>query len=340
MLKMLLSVIFISIIVSACTNQTQREEISFSSWGSVTETQIIDKVISDFEQKNPEIKVNFMHIPQNYFQKIHLLFAASTPPDVIFINDLYLPVYSDKLMDLSEEFDFSQFYEISTSALSYEGKKLAVPRDISNFVFYYNKDFIKNPKIKNLDEFRRTVSNLSKDGVFGVSYERDVFMAEPYTMTLGFDNGIKYYKELEGKFAPKPSDVGSSTLAQMFLDKKIVFYLSGRWMYPKISETASFPFGVMTFPGTVPANASGWAVSKSTKHKDAALRFVKYLSSKESIDYFTDTGLIVPARIDSSKKLDNSNERVFLEAINKSRPMGADKNFGKTRDRLNRELFK
>jgi ABC-type glycerol-3-phosphate transport system substrate-binding protein len=56
----------------------------------------------------------------------------------------------------------------------------------------------------------------------------------------------------------------------MFLDEKIMLYLSGRWMYPKIKETANFPWGIVPFPGVSPADASGWAISKSSKHKDSA----------------------------------------------------------------------
>ena len=107
-------------------------------------------------------------------------------------------------------------------------------------------------------------------------------------------------------------------------------------MYPKISENANFPYGIVTFPGTVSSDASGWAVSKNSKHKNQAVKFVRYLSSKGSIDYFTQSGLIVPARIDSSK---NIKEQAFLEAINKSVPNNVDKNFSKTRDELNKKLF-
>ena len=282
-----------------------------------------------------------MHIPQNYFQKIHLLFASSTAPDVIFINNLYLPIYGNKLADLSDNINSEEFYPESIGALTIDGKVLAIPRDISNFVFYYNKNYVNKgfDDDMSFDEFERLIKQNTTKDRFGVSFESDVFFAEPYLMTLGRDKGLDFYKNLEGKYAPKPSDVGSSTLAQMFLDEKLAFYESGRWMYPKIKESAKFDFGVIPFPGFTPADASGWAIAADSKHKNAALKFVKFLSSKDSIDYFTKTGLIVPARKDASKPLDNKDERAFLEAIKKSKPHHVDKNYAKERDRLNREMF-
>ena len=72
-----------------------REVIQFASWGSKSEIAILKPILEEFEKENPDIKVDFMHIPQNYFQKIHLLFASNTAPDVIFINNLYLPLYAN-----------------------------------------------------------------------------------------------------------------------------------------------------------------------------------------------------------------------------------------------------
>lgn len=336
MLKRLLVLLFIPFILCSCTKNNV-EEITFSSWGSVTETKILNDLIRNYEKNNPEIKINFIHIPQNYFQKIHLLFASSTAPDVIFINNLYLPVYKNQLEDLTNIVSKDAFYPQASEALSIDGKLYAIPRDISNFVFFYNKNITGsiNPDW-NFNDFENLVKNISTKEHYGISYERDIFWASPYILTLGYNNGINFYKNLEGKYAPTPAQVGSSTQAQMFIDGKLGLYLSGRWMFPKISETAKFPFGTVTFPGTVTADASGWAISKNSKHKDASVNFVKYLSSKDSIDYFTDTGLIVPARVDSSKRI---KEQAFLDAINKSVPREHDKNFNKTRDKLNKELF-
>ena len=336
MLKRFFILLLLPFIFCACT-KNNIEEVSFSSWGSVTETQIINTLIKEYEAKTPDVKIKFIHIPQNYFQKIHLLFASNTAPDVIFINNLYLPLYSNQLEDLSEQINEREFYTQGLKALSYDGKLYAVPRDISNFVFYYNKNITGeiNPNWT-FDDFQKLIKKSTNFNHYGVSYERDIYWASPYTLTLGFDKGIEFYKNIEGKYAPSPAQVGSSTLAQMFIDGKLGLYLSGRWMYPKISESANFPFGIVTFPGTVSADASGWAISKNSKHKQQAIKFVQYLSSKECIDYLTETGLIVPARKDSAKKI---KEQAFLDAIEKSVPNNVDKNFSKKRDDLNKKWF-
>ena len=89
-----------------------------------------------------------MHIPQNYFQKIHLLFASNTEPDVVFINNLYLPVYanSGKLLEL--EPDKTVYNEKVLQSMSWDGKCYAIPRDISLLVVYYNKDLFRKAGIK------------------------------------------------------------------------------------------------------------------------------------------------------------------------------------------------
>ena len=306
LIKRLLIFILLPFILSACTGNKCSEEITFTSWGSATEVSILNRIIQNFEEKNPEIKVKFEHIPQNYFQKLHLLFASNQAPDVIFINNLYLPLYASYLEELDNLIDKNDYYPESLKSMSYEGSLLAAPRDISNLVFYRNRELTDSTP-SDINELINATSKIKP-----------------------------FYKSLEGKSAPAPSDIGSSTMAQMFLDGKIAFYLSGRWMYPKIKEKADFNWDVIPFPGIVPLDSSGWAVSKNSKHKMAAEKFVQYLSSKQNIEYFNSTGLIVPARTDVSKEIDN---KVFLEAIERSKVLEIDKNYKKRIDKMNKELF-
>ena len=99
--------------------------IQFSSWGSESEIKILKPILMNFEKDNPNINVDFMHIPQNYFPKIHLLFASNTAPDVIFMNNQYLPIYAnagvlEDLSELNSEFCYDKFYTKSLETLSWQ----------------------------------------------------------------------------------------------------------------------------------------------------------------------------------------------------------------------------
>lgn len=362
MLKRLLVLLFIPFLLSGCAHQNQ-EELTFSSWGSVSEVKILKNTIKDFETENPDIKIRFIHIPQNYFQKIHLLFASNTAPDVIFINNLYLPVYESKLEDLSNLVTKQDFYPQAIEGLSYQGKILAIPRDISDLVFYVNKDMLKQYRIDfpkeswSIADLTEIAQKVSRNGKFGISYEDDIYWALPYINYFGGEilspngeiiisteksqKGMDFYKSLKNSgYAPTKAQVGSSTLAQMFLNEQICFYMSGHWMFPKINETAKFDWAVINFPyGEKPlsGDTSGWAISKNSAHKESAYKFIQYLSSKKCIDSFADTGLIVPARIDVSQKLNNEkhNEKIFIKVINHSKPTPVNKNYRKLTDEIN-----
>ena len=91
--KILIGCVALLLVICASSFIDTRTAIKFASWGSKTEVDIIKPIIEEFEKENPTIRVEFMHIPQNYFQKIHLLFASKTPPDVLFINNLYSQTY-------------------------------------------------------------------------------------------------------------------------------------------------------------------------------------------------------------------------------------------------------
>ena len=354
MLRRYLILLFSSLFLCGCCNKIEQETVTFASWGSITEVGVINKLIADFEKENPEIDIQFLHIPQNYFQKIHLLFASNTAPDVVFINNLYLPMYLEYLEDLTEYIKKEEYYSQTIQGLSKDGKVFAIPRDVSNLVFYVNTDLVELKPHWNLDDLLE-IAQTSKSS-WGIGIEEDIYWSLPYLAYYGevFDKkflaseskGFKFYKDLRDRYkvAPTKSEIGSSTLAQMFIDKKIAIYLSGRWMYPKISEKADYNWEIALFPqGKVkaPCDVSGWALAKSSKHKQAALKFLEYISSEESAKYFAQTGLIVPARIEASKVLNRTehNEKVFLDAVESSKNTFVFDNYKKYVDDFNMKNF-
>jgi len=352
-----------------------REVIQFATWGSKSEIEIIRPILAGFEKENPNVRVEFMHIPQNYFQKIHLLFASNTAPDVIFINNHYLPVYANAglLEPLQAN---SNFYDKALRSLSWKNTLYAVPRDISNLVVFYNRDIFRKNNLSSPNdnwtfrEFLETAQKLTNNGVFGVSFEEDTLFYLPYLMSMGggilsddlsrliiddekSQRGIQFYANLRKKYhvAPRREERASATMAQMFLQEKLAMHVSGRWLVPKYREEADFDWDVIAFPrgeagSVVPMDASGWAIAKSSEHKISARKLVDYLSSKSSIEKFTQSGLIVPARKDVAESiyfLDNQkprNVRVFLNAIETSKPTPVSVDYKEILDNLKGELEK
>lgn len=322
-------------LLCGCSPKDKRIPIQFASWGSKSEIDILKPMLADFEKQNPDIKIDFMHIPQNYFQKIHLLFASNTAPDVIFINNLYLPVYVNYLEELQRTNDF---YPQALDAMSYNGKLYAIPRDVSNLVIFYNKDLFNKNKVPypsnnwTFADFLKTAQRLTNKDCFGISFEEDPLFYLPYLMSNGGGfyeintkesrDSIRFYADLRKKYhvAPLKSESASATMGQMFLQGRIAMYLSGHWMVPKLTNDATFSWDVAQFPkGTngsiVPLDASGWAITKSSKHKTEALKLIDYLSSKENSEKFKTSGLIVSARKDVPES-----SKVFANAIKTSRP--------------------
>jgi multiple sugar transport system substrate-binding protein len=363
MLKKVLISLFSIFLLCGCSSKKENELITFLSWGSNTEVKILKQIISDFEKENPNLKIDFQHIPQNYFQKLHLLFASKTAPDVIFINNINLPIYESYLEDLSLHINKNDFYSSSYKALSINNKILAIPRDISNLVVYVNLDLIDLPdKSWSLNDLLLLAQSAKTRHIHGIGCEEDIYWALPYLVYYGggildedlknifyseaSQKGLKFYLDLINKYqvAPTKSKVGSLTLAQMFLNKKLAMYVSGRWMYPKISETANFNWSVINFPNSGKSqyiDASGWAISKTAKNKENSLKFVKYLSSEKSSKYFTKTGLIIPARKQVAELINNNehNQKAFLEFIDQSTNTPINKNYKKVVDNINNKHF-
>ncbi len=408
--KLFILVLLVLILVLAGKNAKHEKpdkiNLQFASWGSKSEIDILKPILREFELENPDIKVEFIHIPQNYFQKIHLLFASNLAPDVIFMNNLYLPIYANAgiLEEIKEQegkrekekgkrkrelqnhspihpFNLSTFYDKSLKAMSYNNKLYAVPRDISTLVIYYNKDIFNRYNVPcpnkywSFNDFlilaQKLTKDTNKDGktdIWGISFEEDLLFYLPYLMSEGggvlsddlktmiintpeSKKGLQFYSDLRNKYnvAPKKSESASATMAQLFLQEKLAMHLSGRWLVPKYRTDAKFDWNVINFPtgdkgSVVPLDASGWSIAKSSKHKTEAMRLIEYLSSKGSIEKFSQSGLIVPARIDVAEgdflscKKSPRNNRVFTEIIKTAKNTPVSTNYSEIQDDLKEKM--
>lgn len=373
MKKLLISLIILSsIFLCGCgQKQDDRTVLKFSSWGSRTEYGILKQVIQKYETQNPDVEIEFIHVPENYFRKLHLLYASKTEPDVVFLNNTYAPLYikAGLLEDLSGKFDENKFFESSINCFKYDGKLFAIPRDVSNLVLYVNKNLVKNPqKIKTLDDLKKIAKSVTKDDVFGLNYEENplfwlyyleyfgggILSSDGQNAILNSPEsiiGVEFYADLinKDKSVPQKWQMSSMTSAQMFIGGKTALYLSGRWLVPKFRESVDFDWDIIPFPSSnvskTLTDASGWAVSKSSKNKNEAIKFVQFLSSDEVSKLFAQTGLITPANrsiayseafLAPSEKPHNS--KVFLDILENSKPTPVNSNYAKIVDEVTKNI--
>ena len=372
----LVLVVAIAVLFGVFCHKPNKQEtitIKFSSWGSQSETTVLKDIIDDYEAQNQNIKIDFIHIPQNYFQKLQLLFASGLEPDIVFINNQNIKMYINAglLEDLTPYLKNSQqdFFEEAIDCFKSNGKIYAIPRDISNLVIYYNKDILakNNIKIENLKtsaDLIKIGSKLKSEDIYTINSE-DLplywlyFLAANGGSALSDDTkritindeksteALQFYSDLINKYhyAPTKAETGSMTTAQMFINKKIALYLGGRWMVPKFRETIKFNWDVIEFPTSnenkLYIDASGWALTKKSKHKQEAADFINYLASETSSNKFAKSGLIIPAEKKSAELFINNekeqlpkNSKAFINTIKKAKPTPVCENYGAVNDIL------
>ena len=178
-----------------------KTHIQLSTWGSAQEIAVLRAVLSGFEKQRPDIRVDVIHIPENYYQKLHILVAGDMAPDVIFTNSLSFPIYArygvfrdlKPYLERPGGLEEKDFYPAPLSALRWKGGVEgqagnapllgALPRDVSNLVIFYNKTQFRQAGVPEpragwtWQDFMRSAQKLTVDANhdgtperFGVSF--------------------------------------------------------------------------------------------------------------------------------------------------------------------------
>jgi len=93
-----------TVVVEATPAPEEVVEITFMGWGGVEEDEGVRSAIRVFEGAEPNIKVTWLHTPENYGEKMLAMIAAGTPPDTAFVGSYDYRTYARDglLLDITD----------------------------------------------------------------------------------------------------------------------------------------------------------------------------------------------------------------------------------------------
>lgn len=129
----------------------EKVELEFWGWwSSATRMPTINKIVGDWNTKNPNIQVKYTFVPFGEILTKYLAsVAAGNPPDVVAVPDIFTSVQRGQkrqamdLTPLGAESVKDQYYPSFWNAVLFQGKAHALPWVGETKYLYYNKEHFK-----------------------------------------------------------------------------------------------------------------------------------------------------------------------------------------------------
>ncbi|BBI35784.1 ABC transporter substrate-binding protein [Cohnella abietis] len=312
-------------------------EVTLAGWGSSPEEQdLLKQVLAEFEGKNPDVKVKYEIIADQYMDVIKTRLIGNEAPDLFYLDAFEAPALIEKgvlePLDgyVTPEFDIGDFEAPTVNAFkSPDGKMYGLPKDTSTLALFYNKKMFADAGITapptTWDEMMSISEKLtkkkgSKVEVYGLGQApelaRQLFMLKAYGGQLVDDKGLATFaspeaekglslvidQHLKAKTAGQPSDVGAGWGGEMFGQQKAAMVLEGNWAIPYIQGNfKDVDFGTAEVPTVngekgTMAFTVAYVMNKDSKKKEAAWKLLSYLTGKEGMKTWTSKGFALPTR--------------------------------------------
>lgn len=244
----------------------------------------LTKVIAQFENDHPNIKVNVQYNPYAKLQETNeiMLAAGSEDLDVVTVDVPLTASYTVKgyLESLDAYFaseDRAKFVDTAIAAGTYNGELMSLPMNSSSVVLFYNKDlFTKygvpfpsdNPQNRQTwEQVAETAKQLTKDGIYGFSFDQigrayqilpllqskgAAALDDTGTISAGYTNSpeavsaLQFYYDLFNTWKVSPV-IKREESPDYFTSGKVAMFLSNTANLPKIIESG-INFGIAPHP--------------------------------------------------------------------------------------------
>ncbi|MBU1078581.1 MAG: sugar ABC transporter substrate-binding protein, partial [Spirochaetes bacterium] len=233
-------------------------------------------------------------------------------------------------IEKDEKFRIEDFFNIAISPYMRNGRLFGLPNDVATVVMFYNKNLFdeaglpypnKNwtwaDMLKIAKKLTRDIDNNGKIDQYGLAYYPHE-IAIPQNGGSRFDNAenptrcmlnapaakeaIQFCNDLSHKYkvSPTMSDFQDTDGRTMFVIGRIAMIPDGHWMVPRFKkEINKFKWDVVVLPRKKQqagsGRGSGFAIPSGSKNKEAAFRFIKFVTGFEGQKILMKAGFSMPA---------------------------------------------
>ncbi len=257
------------------------------------------------------------------------------------------------------DFLIKDFFPTILGRFTVNGRTLAIPRDVAPFAcVFYNKKIFDEAGVPyptddwTWDDLLRIARTLTKNdesgrvaqyGFYGWAWQNFIYgnggamvddVKNP-TKTLLDDprsiEGLQFYSDLINLYKVMPTPVAMANLGMgidlMFSSGRLAMFMSGIWETPGL-RNYNFEWDVVMFPKNAKgvrafgSGGSGYAILKSSKHKQEAWEVIKALTGADGQAQLANRGLAQPSRISvaesenwATSPLPPANKKMLNEAV-------------------------
>ncbi|HEY8721656.1 sugar ABC transporter substrate-binding protein [Pengzhenrongella sp.] len=283
-------------------------------WAMGTEGDKLSEFAKGFTKENPDAKVEVTSIPWDAaHDKISTAIAAKQTPDLSLIGTTWMGEFasSGALDAVPAGIDPGTFYDGAWGTTEVGGTAYAVPWYVETRVLYTNNAVAKKAGVSTTpatwDDFAANAKKMQASGAkFGTTIQAgqtgawqtllpfvwqaggQVISKDGKKLTLDTPEFVKALTFYQSFFTDKvaPTDVPVGTMESDFNAGKIGSFVSGPWHMGILKDAGNKDFTVAPLPaGKQKASFMGGsdvAVFKSAKNRDAAWKFIQWLSKPET----------------------------------------------------------
>ncbi|MFC6285516.1 extracellular solute-binding protein [Nocardioides sp. GCM10027113] len=320
-----------------------------------TEAPVYDELIAQFNEEYPNVTIDHQVVPfgdaQNKFKTAAQ--SGSGAPDILRAEVAWTPEFASLgylyALDGTALLEDADFQETPLSSNQFDGKTYGVPQVTDTLGLMYNKELLEKAGVEvptTWEELAEIAPAIEKEtGAKAIALGSGGYYLLPFIYGEGGDlvdidsqsivvdspenaKGMQTAQDLvESGASPKPvANDADATVQTLFREGKVAMMINGPWT---VSEVEKAPgFGGLENLGVAPVPAgSGEAGAPVGGHNyviysgmdeakaEAAIAFVKFMSSAESQAYTADKLGTLPTRDSAYELISNEKVAMWEEAM-------------------------